>query len=244
MVQSKIPAAINVSWWFGETPLEGEAEFSSELAESYAVSVVRGRRGPLGGGLYQLFVEFLSQLSLSEVAKIILEGAAFDLIKSGTKAFFIRPFLEAFKRFTSRQNDEKLGIDRIRFVFQDAALTIEVLPNAEILSELGNIFRALAENLEAITLDSKGQLFEIVVPVFVDFSDQRVCKFRTLLSVDETLDVRRISGADYLKFWGLEYYSERSPSCVYDVERKCVIEERFCTESQYWARTSAKEPRT
>jgi hypothetical protein len=236
MIQSKIPAAINVSWWFGERPLEGEEEFNTQLAESYTVSVVRGRRGPLGGGLYQLVVEFLSQLTLSEIAKVILEGAAFDLIKSGTKAFFIKPFLEAYKRFESRQNDERLGIDRIRFVFQDAAVTVERLPNSDLLSELKNIFRALAENFGPITLGSKGQLFEIFVPVFVDLSDQRVCKFRTLLSVDESLDVRRISSVDYLKFWGLQYYSEGSPSCVYDVERKSVIEERFCTETQYWAK--------
>ena len=235
MLQSKIPASINVSWWFGETPIEGEKEFTDELAANYAVSVVRGRKGPLGGGLYQLTVEFLSQLTLSEIAKIILEGAAFDLFKSGTKAFFVKPFLEAFKRFRSRQANEKLGIERLRFVFQDTAITIEILPNSDIVLELQNIFRAVAENIESITLGSKGILYEIFVPVFVDLSDQRVCKFRMLLSVDETLDIRQISSADYLKFWGLTYYSEGSPYCVYDVERKRVIEEHFCTEPQYWA---------
>ena len=119
MTEPKIPAAINVNWWFGEKTLKGEPEFKVELAERYAVSVVRGRRGPLGGGLYQLFVEFLSQLTLSEIARVILEGAAFDLIKSGTKAFFIQPFLEAYQRFKNRQADERIDIDRIRFVFRE-----------------------------------------------------------------------------------------------------------------------------
>ena len=163
-----------------------------------------------------------------------MEGAAFDLIKSGTKAFFIRPFLEAYKRFKNRQTDERVDIDRIRFVFQDAAVTIERLPHSDLLSELESIFRALAENFEPITLGSKGQIFEIFIPVFEDASHERICKFRTLLSVDETMDVRRISRAHYFKFWGLQYYSEGSPSCVYDVEFKTVIDERFCTESQYW----------
>src|SRR6267142_2699794 len=235
MAQSKIPVAVNVSWWFGERALEGEAEFNAELAESYVVSIVRGRQGPLGGGLYQLVVEFLSQLTFGEIAKIILEGATFDLIKSGTKSFLIQPFLEAYKKFKARQTEEKLDIDRIRFVFQDSAVTVEMLPNTDLLSNLENICRALAENVESIYEGSKGQLFEIFVPVFVDFSDQRVCKFRTLLSVDESIDVRTISSTDYFKFWGLEYYSEGSPSCVYDVEHKTVIDERFYTESQYWA---------
>src|SRR5882762_9962026 len=87
MTESKVPAAIRVDWWYGETFLEGEEELRTELANSYVVSVVRSRRGGLGGGLYQLFIEFVSQLTLQEVAKVILEGATFDLIKSGTKTF-------------------------------------------------------------------------------------------------------------------------------------------------------------
>jgi|ERR1700738_2292641 len=234
MTESKIPAAVTVDWWFGEKTLEGEPEFKAELAESYAVSVVRGRRGPLGGGLYQLVVEFLSQLTLSEIARVMLEGAAYDVIKSGTKSFFIRPFLEAYKRFKNRQKEERAGIDRIRFVFQDAAVIMQALPHSDLLPELESIFRALAENFEFITFGSKGQLLEIFIPVFEDDSDERISRFRSLLSVDETIDPRRISRADYFKFWGLQYYSEGSPSCVYDVERKSVIDERFYTESEYW----------
>src|SRR5579872_1163367 len=45
---------------------------------------------------------------------------------------------------------------------------------------------------------------------------------------------RHISRADYFKLWGLEYYSDGSPSRVYDVERRSIIKESFCTESTYW----------
>jgi len=54
MTESKVPAAIRVDWWYGETFLEGEEELRAELADSYVVSIVRPRRGGLGGGLYQL----------------------------------------------------------------------------------------------------------------------------------------------------------------------------------------------
>jgi hypothetical protein len=74
MTEAKIPAAIRVDWWYGERVLEGEEELRAELADNYAVSIVRTRRGGLGGGLYQLFVEFLSQLTLQEVARVLLEG--------------------------------------------------------------------------------------------------------------------------------------------------------------------------
>jgi|SRR5579864_1394210 len=105
-----IPAAISVDWWYGETELEGVAEFKAELSANYVVSTVRDRRGGLGGGLYQLAVEFVSRLSLSEIVRILLEGATYDFLKSGTNAFFIRPFLEAYKRFKSRRKNDRVGI--------------------------------------------------------------------------------------------------------------------------------------
>ena len=58
---------------------------------------------------------------------------------------------------------------------------------------LGDIFQAVAEDLEPMTQETKGQLFEIFIPVFADTSDERVRKFRTLFSTDEILDVSRIS---------------------------------------------------
>jgi hypothetical protein len=234
-----IPASISVDWWYGETELEGVAEFKAELSDNYVLSTVRDRRGPLGGGLYQLAVEFVSRLSLSEIVRILLEGATYDLLKSGTNAFFIRPFLEAYKRFKSRQKNDRVGIDRIRFVFQDSAITIERLPHTDLLAELESILRAVAENCESMIQGSSDQLFEIYIALFEDTTDERVsfCKYRTLLTTDETIDVSHISRVDYFKLWGLEYYSDGSPSRVYDVDRRSIIEESFCTESMYWSAT-------
>ncbi len=234
--EKMIPASITVDWWYGEIELEGAAEFKAQLSDNYVVSAVRDRRGPLGGGLYQLVVEFVSRLSLSEIVKILLEGVTYDLLKSGTNAFFIRPFLEAYKRFKSRQKNERIGIDRIRFVFQDSAITIETLPHTDLLAELESILRAVAENFESMIQGSRDQLFEIYIAVFEDTTEERVsfCKYRPLLTTDETIDVSHISRADYFKLWGLEYYSDGSPSRVYDVERRSIIEESFCKESMYW----------
>lgn len=84
---------------------------------------------------------------------------------------------------------------------------------------------------------SSDRLFEIYIAVFEDTTDERVsfCKYRALLTTDETLDVSHISRADYFKLWGLEYYSEGSPSRVYDVEHRSIIQESFCRESMYWS---------
>lgn len=178
----------------------------------------------------------MSRLSLSDIVKLLLEGATYDLLKSGTNAFFIRPFLEAYKRFKSRRENDRVGIDRIRFVFQDSAITIERLPQTDLLAELDSILRAVAENCESIIQGSSDKLFEIYIAVFEDTTDESVsmCRYRTLLTTDETINVNQITRADYFKFWGLQYYSDCSPSRVYDVERRSIIEDSFCTESMYW----------
>lgn len=70
---TKAPAAITVRCWIGETKLDGEDEFRTELADSYAVSLVRSRPAGLGGGLYQLLVEWVSHLTLADAIKVLLE---------------------------------------------------------------------------------------------------------------------------------------------------------------------------
>lgn len=234
----KVAAAITINYWVGETNLDGVPEFRAELEGRYAVSLVRPRAGGLGGGLYQLWVEFVSQLTLAEAVRVLLEGAAYDLIKSGTNAFFIRPFLDAYKRFRQRNENTRLGIDHIRFVFQDFSINIERLPRTDVLAELERILRTVAEHFEtlmkAAKKTSRDHLFEVHIPVFEDYTSERVSRFRTLLTTDETLDVAAITTADYLRFWGLEYGISESE--VYDVNNKTVIHEPFLTEQQYWSR--------
>jgi hypothetical protein len=83
--------------------------------------------------------------------------------------------------------------------------------------------------------------FEIHVPVFEDSADDRVCRFRVPLNVDET--VRNPTAEYYLKFWGVQYDYARAPdydrvyyplSRVYDVQRDLLLDTRFYTRERYW----------
>lgn len=230
----KAHAAITVRCWVGETKLDGEDEFRTELADSYAVSLVRSRPAGLGGGLYQLLVEWVSHLTLADAIKVLLEGAAYDVFKSGTDAFCVRPFVKAYKKFKERNANHRVGIDRLRFIFQDISINVEEIPNSDVLEELDRILLAVGRNLETL-LANPTKLFEIHIPVFEDTKSGFSCKFRTLISEDETIDIRSISAKDYLGFWGLEYYPEFAKSEVFDIQNELVIHETFCTEKQYWA---------
>ena len=48
---------------------------------------------------------------------------------------------------------------------------MESLPHTDLLTELGNIFQAVAEDFEPMTQETKGQLFEVFIPfTFSHFS--------------------------------------------------------------------------
>jgi hypothetical protein len=95
-------AAIKISYGAiqeGQTIIQpiGIAEFKEELSQCY-VSSVYGRRGDLGGGLYEFAIEFLANISIQDVLQLIAGGVAFDLLKSGTKTFVLRPLIAAYEK--------------------------------------------------------------------------------------------------------------------------------------------------
>src|SRR6266853_399380 len=104
--------AVKVEYWAvqeGETGLrepQGIGAFREELARNY-VGQVHARPGPLGG-LYGFNVEFLTSFSLHHFLELIVDGIAYDLIKSGSNALVLRPFLAAYKALKQR-NVERLS---------------------------------------------------------------------------------------------------------------------------------------
>jgi hypothetical protein len=226
-----ITASVKVTYWLGEGKIDGIDEFSEELSKEY-ISIVRGRRAGLGGGLYQLSVEFLSHLTLKEIATFILEGLAYDAIKTATTEFVIRPFLEAYRRMKARPANRRVDIDSTKFTFQDTNILINRLPHTDLLSELEGIMLSVAQNVERLTELSEDRIFEIRVPVVEDYTPDSVCRFRDLTWVDEPIEISRISASDYFKYWGVEY--DIRPRKVYDVQSRSFIAEAFYKEMEYW----------
>ena len=132
--------AIRIDYWaaqkgsLGLDDLMGIADFREELEAEY-VTIVRGRPGALGG-LYHLSAEVVSTLTLSHVVQLLLDGVAFDLIKSGTKAFVLRPFLSAYKKLRDRNKSDYGDIDELRLIFQDSLVTIYWVAPDSIASSL------------------------------------------------------------------------------------------------------------
>jgi hypothetical protein len=227
--------AINIDYWAiqeGENDLlqlAGIEEFQDELSQSY-VSRVHGRPGDLGGGLYEFAIQVIANISVQDVIKLIADGMAFDLLKSGTKSFVLRPLLAAYQKLKARNADHDVDIHEIKLMFNDAEVVISKICDDSIFESLGQIFQTLAEDSEYLRGRNGEFPHSIQVPVFED-PEKRLCRFRVLLDVDET--IHKVTSSNYFDYWGVEYDFERTTR-VYDVKRKLLIDSDYLTLDRYW----------
>jgi hypothetical protein len=235
MEAKTMTASLKITYWAesrGDArsvyDFDGIEDFRGTLDENY-ISVVQGRPGPLGG-LYELAVEFVSNLTLVEVAKFLLAGIAFDLIKAGTKSFILRPFLSAYEKLKVRNPIRRLDIEVFRIVFQDTMLVIYKIAEGSIFEKLEEIMKTVALCSDHLTLNTGERPFEIHIPVFEDLANDRPCRFRVKLDVDETIE--NITSENYFQFWGLHY--DYMGDRVFNVEKGLIVENEFYKQDRYW----------
>ena len=229
------PIAIKIDYWTlpdgsptGEEP-EGIDEFRSDLQNEY-FSFVRGQSGACGGGLYEFVIQITTPITVGDVANFILSGVAYDLVKSGTQSFILRPLILAFEKLKSRNQKHDIDIGELRFSFQDIDIIVNKIGSRPIFDDLGGIFKTLAENLESIKGQTGESPYVIHIPVFED-PDTHICRFRSLLDVDET--IQGVTSDSYLKYWGVRYNLEGQIR-VFDVQRHLLIDVRYMTQDEYW----------
>jgi hypothetical protein len=229
------PVAVRIDYWTlpdrsptGIEP-EGIDEFRRDLQNVY-VSLVRGQSGSCGGGLYDLMVNVTSSISLRDVVNLILGGVAYDLIKSGTKSFVLKPLITAIENLKSRNKKWNLKVDELTFSFQDAEIIVKKIGQQPLSDDLGRIFKALAENFEYMKGQSGESPYAIHVPVFED-PNPRFSRFRAMLDVDETIE--DINTDSYFKYWGVRYNLEGQIR-VFDVQQRLLINETYMIQKEYW----------
>lgn len=227
--------AINIDYWAVQEgksdlwQLAGIAEFQKDLSREY-VSRVHGRPGDLGGGLYEFAIQVIANISIQDVVKLIADGVAFDLLKSGAKSFVLRPFLAAYEQLKARNTERGVDIREIRFMFNDAEVVVSKICDNSIYQSLGAIFHILARDFDCLRNGNGEYPYTIQVPVFED-PGKKLCRFRVLLDVDETIE--GVSSANYLEYWGIYYDFERA-SRIFDVKRKLLVDSDFLTIDRYW----------
>jgi len=115
-------------------------------------------------------------------------------------------------------------------MFQDSILVIYKITDDSIFSQLESILGAIAKHYENLVLASGETPLEIHVPVLEDLAQDRLCRFRVLLDVDET--IANVTTDDYFKLWGISYDFSRNFR-IYDLTRELLIDEEFYTQQRY-----------
>jgi hypothetical protein len=227
--------AVTIDYWAIQedirrlTQLVGIDEFSKDMSENY-ISRVHGRPADLGGGLYELAIQFITNISVHDVVKLIADGVAFDLLKSGTKSFVLRPFLAAYEKLKAKNTEHNVDINEIRFMFSDAEIVVTKICRSSIFESLGDIFDVLTRDFENLRNGDGEYPYTIQIPVFED-PEKRLCRFRVLLDVDETIS--NVTKRGYLCYWGVEYDFERTRR-VFDLKNKLLIDSDFYSIDRYW----------
>lgn len=228
--------ALNIEYWaFQEDGKglflpDGMNEFIEELQQNY-VARVHGRPADLGGGLYEFAVQVIASISIQDVVKLIADGMAFDMLKVGAKNFAFRPLLQAFRRLKGRAKESAVDINQVRFIFNDAEITISKVPGSSVYESLEGVFQALVENYQSLHANGDEPPYEIHIPVFEDPSGE-LCRFRQLLDVDET--IKDASKSSYLNLWGVRYDFDRTVR-VFDIKRRLLLDSPYLTVEEYWA---------
>lgn len=227
--------SLKISYWAEQigpkaiSEFEGIEDFKRTLVAEYT-TVVRGRPGDLGG-LYDLAIHFVSDLTLADIVTFVASGVAYDVLKEGTKSFILRPFIDAYDKLRTRNKWASIDIEVLTLEFQDSIVTMDSTYDQAIPSQIGEILKRLAEAYPLMVQPTGEAPFEIRIPVLEDTTADSVGRYRAILEVDEMVAKR--SASDYYGLWGLWYDYSRQFR-IYDVQRKNLIDAEFLSRERYW----------
>ncbi len=95
------------------------------------------------------------------------------------------------------------------------------------------MFIQISNSIDSLKGETGEMPYIIHVPVFED-REKKVCRFRSKLDVDET--IQSMSNEDYLKLWGVRYNLEGKIR-VFDVKKNLLIDSHYLTQEEYWEET-------
>ncbi len=167
---------------------------------------------------------------MSDVVKFIGEGIAFDLLKGGTKAFILRPFINAYKKLKERNKNNHLDIYSLTISFNDSIVHIYKITEQGILEELETIFKSLAIHYNNLLFEGKEKPYEIHIPLFEEPERDRKIKYRKLFEVDEIIE--NVTVNDYYKYWGVNY-DYAGKYIVYDLHNNVHLDTDYSLDDYY-----------
>lgn len=209
---------IFIEFEYNGREIEGIEMFKDELNQSY---LVQGRSIYIpsfrdGGETW--FTIFINS-SFFEFAKdVVVYGLARDLLKKGTKNYFLKPFYASLTKLKEANKDSyKLRIKRMRFQFDDITIIVGGIEPHRI-SVISRIFNELSKRKEQIEHKIKLPINKIETPIFYNPGIDKKGYSPYLLDTESDQEID-----NYLDSWKIWFMDDRECK-IYNLKEKTFKE--------------------
>ena len=191
-------------------------EFKDELSKSYTVQTKPIYIPSATDGGEMWFQIFINVDFIDFIKGAVVGGLAWDLIKVGSKKYFLKPLIGAIDKLIAYNKEiSRIDFKRIEFEYNDVTIRILGIKTSH-TSKLSTIFSTLYKVVPKLERKGLGKLSDIVLPMVKTDSE-----FRKYQLVDEFHDLPLLE--DYIKYWLVEF-NFGLDRYIYEVEGDKIIE--------------------
>jgi hypothetical protein len=216
---------IKISYWTypeGKN-FEGLDEFKNSLKGNYDVEIKSQKTDALGGGLYELVINIINNLTLEQfISSYIQDGIKLTL------ALYLGHFFKKIKFLFENNQKFRTDVEKIKFEFEDSKIFIYSLYKNSLIDNFEEILKFIVKNYEIMKKTSKNKIKEIHIPIFDKEDYYKLCRYRVKLKIDE--NIPNFQKKDYFKFWGVRTYQN---DFIYSIKSKQLSMGKFYTQKQY-----------
>lgn len=208
---------IFIEFQYNGREIVGIDNFKKELSESY---ICQGKDADLpscseGGEIW--FKIFIDIDFVQFIGGAIAGGIAWDLIKSGTKKYFLQPLINAIKKLeTENKNHWGLNIQTMIFSFDDIEIVIGGI-NPNRISVVSKVFNEFFKHRIQIVEKIGFPIKQIKTPITYNTSSDGNITGPYYLNTDTELEID-----DYLKIWQINYF--RGDWAIYNLQDSMILE--------------------
>src|ERR1700741_67287 len=130
----------------GLMSIKGFDEFQKTIKENY-ISNIRPDSRPQSGGMIDMIVNVLMDITLIDFLKIIRNGLIFNMVTRGKESYILKPLFDAFEKL--EKANESCDYSQVRFMFDGTEIIINGMTQlftskaAAVINELSKSYHIL-----------------------------------------------------------------------------------------------------
>jgi hypothetical protein len=208
---------IFIEFGYNGREIEGIDDFKKELSKHYLCQGKDVSIPSFSEGGETWFTVFINSEFFEFAKNAVIGGLAWDLLKTGTKNYFLKPLFEALKKLEDTNKDSyKLKIEEMKFQFDDIDIVFGGLRVSSIAT-VGLVFNEIAKRRAKIERQIEMPISKIITPIFHNPSiDKKGYSPYILETHPESIE-------SYIEMWKIGYIGNREWT-IYKLETEEYLE--------------------